>query len=158
MGRIATTVMVFIAFAWIPVIKNAQGLYGYLQAVQSYLAPPIFVVFFLGVFVKRMNAKGALWSMIVGFILGIFRMVVDTPVTLGLGGLQNGYPHGSFLWVVNNMYFQYFSVLITAISAIVMIVVSYMTAEPDYATLQNLTFDIKTSEDKAATRASWDWR
>jgi solute:Na+ symporter, SSS family len=157
-GRLATTVMVFIAFAWIPVIKNAQGLYGYLQAVQSYLAPPIFVVFFLGVFFKRMNAKGALWSMIVGFVLGIFRMIVDTPVTLGLSGLQNGYAHGSFLWIINNIYFQYFSVLITLISAIVMVVVSYMTAEPDYATLQNLTFATKTTEDKAATRASWDWR
>jgi solute:Na+ symporter, SSS family len=157
-GRLATTVMVFIAFAWIPVIKNAQGLYGYLQAVQSYLAPPIFVVFFLGVFFKRLNAKGALWSMIVGFVLGIFRMLVDTPVTLGLSGLQNGYPHGSFLWIVNNIYFQYFSVLITLISAIVMVVVSYMTAEPDYATLENLTFATKTKEDIAATRASWDWR
>ena len=157
-GRLATTVMVFIAFAWIPVIKNAQGLYGYLQAVQGYLAPPIFVVFFLGVFFKRMNAQGALWSMIVGFVLGIFRMLVDTPVTLSLSGLQNGYPHGSFLWIINNIYFQYFSVLITLISALVMIVVSYMTAEPDYATLQNLTFATKTKEDIAATRASWDWR
>ncbi len=157
-GRLATTVMVFIAFAWIPVIKNAQGLYGYLQAVQGYLAPPIFVVFFLGVFFKRMNAQGALWSMIVGFVLGIFRMLVDTPVTLGLGGLENGYPHGSFLWIINNIYFQYFSVLITLVSAIVMVVVSYMTAEPNYATLQNLTFATKTTEDKAATRASWDWR
>jgi len=157
-GRLATTVMVFIAFAWIPVIKNAQGLYGYLQAVQGYLAPPIFVVFFLGVFFKRMNAQGALWSMIVGFVLGIFRMLVDTPVTLSLSGLQNGYPHGSFLWIINNIYFQYFSVLITLISALVMVVVSYMTAEPDYATLQNLTFATKTKEDIAATRASWDWR
>src|SRR5216683_1891583 len=157
-GRVATTVMVFIAFAWIPVIKNAQGLYGYLQAVQGYLAPPIFVVFFLGVFLKRMNAQGALWSMIVGFVLGIFRMIVDTPVTLGLRGLQNGYPHGSFLWIINNIYFQYFSVLITLISALVMVIVSYMTAEPDYASLQNLTFATKTKEDIAATRASWDWR
>jgi hypothetical protein len=30
--------MVAIALAWIPVIKNAQGLYNYLQSVQSYLA------------------------------------------------------------------------------------------------------------------------
>src|SRR5580700_5903059 len=50
MGRIATVIMVLVAMAWIPVIKNAQGLYNYLQAVQGYLAPPIFVVFFLGVF------------------------------------------------------------------------------------------------------------
>ncbi len=59
-GRLATVVMVLIAMAWIPVIKNAQGLYNYLQAVQGYLAPPIFVVFFFGVFMKRMNAQGAL--------------------------------------------------------------------------------------------------
>jgi SSS family solute:Na+ symporter len=157
MGRIATTVMVFIAFAWIPVIKNAHGLYGYLQAVQGYLAPPIFVVFFLGVFFKRMNAQGALWSMLVGFVLGIFRMIVDTPVTLGLRGFQNGYPHGSFLWIVNNIYFQYFSVLITLVSAIVMVAVSYATSQPDYAAIKNLTFATTTTEDKANTRASWSW-
>ena len=157
MGRIATTVMVFIAFAWIPVIKNAQGLYGYLQTVQGYLAPPIFVVFFLGLFFMRMNAQGALWCMLVGFVLGIFRMIVDTPVTLGLRGFQNGYPHGSFLWIVNNIYFQYFSVLITLVSTIVMIAVSYATSEPDYAAIRNLTFATTTKEDKANTRASWSW-
>jgi len=53
-----------------------------------------------------------------------------------MSGLQNGYPHGSFLWIVNNIYFQYWSLLITVISAIVMVGVSYATAEPDYATLQ----------------------
>src|ERR1700682_707868 len=157
-GRIATVVMVVIALAWIPIIKNAQGLYTYLQAVQGYLAPPIFVVFFLGVFFKRMNAQGAFWSMLVGFVLGIFRMLVDTPVTLGLQGLQNGYQPGSFLWIVNNIYFQYFSVLITVVSAIVMVAVSYATAEPDYSRLQNLTFATKTAEDRATTSASWDWR
>src|SRR5205807_10378294 len=43
-GRMATTAMVVVALLWIPVIKGAQGLYTYLQAVQGYLAPPIFVV------------------------------------------------------------------------------------------------------------------
>src|SRR5690242_13556858 len=41
MGRIATTIMVIIALAWIPVVRHAKGLYDYLQAVQGYLAPPI---------------------------------------------------------------------------------------------------------------------
>lgn len=156
-GRLATGGMVIVALLWIPVIKNAQGLYGYLQAVQGYLAPPIFVVFFLGVFYKRMNAQGALWAMIVGFVLGIFRMLVDTPVTLGLSGLQNGYTPGSFLWIVNNTYFQYFSVLITVVSAIVMVGVSYMTPAPVEGSIQNLTFATKTAEGREETRASWDW-
>jgi solute:Na+ symporter, SSS family len=157
-GRIATAGMVLVALAWIPVIKNAHGLYDYLQAVQGYLAPPIFVVFFFGVFFKRLNAAGALWAMLVGFVLGIFRMLVDTPVTLGLPGFQNGYPYGSFFWIINNIYFQYFSVLITVVSAVVMIVVSYMTTKPDYLRIQNLTFETTTAQDKAHTRASWDWR
>jgi SSS family solute:Na+ symporter len=158
MGRVATVAMVLVALAWIPVIKGAQGLYTYLQAVQGYLAPPIFVVFFFGVFFKRLNAKGALWAMIVGFAMGLFRMAVDTPVTLGLSHFQNGYPATSFFWIVNNINFQYFSVLITLVSALVMIGVSYATAEPDYSVIRGLTFATVTREEQERTRASWTWR
>jgi SSS family solute:Na+ symporter len=157
-GRMATGAMIVVALAWIPVIKGAHGLYDYLQAVQGYLAPPIFVVFFLGVFFKRLNAQGALWAMIVGFLMGIFRMLVDTPVALGISGLDKGYTPGSFFWIVNNINFQYFSVLITIVSAIVMVVVSHMTQEPDYERIRSLTFETVTPEDKATTRASWSWR
>jgi SSS family solute:Na+ symporter len=125
--------------------------------VQGYLAPPIFVVFFLGVFVKRMNAQGALWAMSVGFALGLFRMLVDTPVTLGLSGFEQGYTPGSFFWIINNIYFQYFSVLITIVSAAVMVGVSLMTPEPSYAAIKGLTFATSSEEDKRTSRASWTW-
>ncbi len=157
MGRTATGVMIAISLAWIPVVKGAHGLYGYLQAVQGYLAPPIFVVFFFGVFWKRLNAKGCLWAMAVGFVVGMFRMIVDTPVTMGLKGFENGYAHGSFLWIVNNINFQYFSILITLISAGVMIGVSYLTTAPDYAKIGGLTFGTASDSDRAVTRASWGW-
>ncbi|HVU36423.1 MAG TPA: sodium:solute symporter [Opitutaceae bacterium] len=158
MGRIATTTMVVIAMAWIPVVKGATGLYNYLQAVQGYLAPPIFVVFFFGVFWKRLNAQGCFWAMVVGFVVGLFRMLVDTPVTLGLEAYKNGYPEGSFLWIVNNINFQYFSILITVISAVVMVVVSYATSEPDYAKIKNMSFGTLTDEHRAESARSWDWR
>jgi SSS family solute:Na+ symporter len=156
-GRIATVVMVVIALAWIPVIQGARGLYNYLQAVQGYLAPPIFVVFFFGVFFKRLNAKGCFWAMMVGFVLGVFRMLVDTPVTLGLPGFEHGYAEGSFLWIVNHIYFQYFSVLITIVSAVVMVVVSYLTEVPDYDKIKGLTYGTITDEDRQQTRSSWNW-
>ena len=105
-GRAATTVMVLMALLWIPVIQGARGLYEYLQGVQSYLAPPIFAVFFLGVFIKRLNAAGCLSALVAGFLLGAFRLAVDTPVALKLAGYEAGYPAGSFLWLVNNVYFQ----------------------------------------------------
>jgi SSS family solute:Na+ symporter len=154
-GRVATTIMVFIGIAWIPVIRGAQGLYHYLQAVQGYLAPPIFVVFFFGVFWKRLNAQGCLAALIVGFILGMFRLAVDTPVTLGLAGFEKGYPEGSFLWIVNNTYFQYFSLLIFIISACVMVVVSHLSAPPAAEQIKGLTFATTSAEDRAKSRASW---
>jgi SSS family solute:Na+ symporter len=157
-GRLATVVMVLIALAWIPVIRGAHGLYEYLQAVQGYLAPPIFVVFFFGVFFKRLNAKGCLAAMVVGFILGVFRMLVDTPVTMKLSGFEEGYTPNSLLWIINNINFQYFSVLITIVSAIVMVGVSYLTQPPQYERIQSLTFGTATEQDRRETRASWDWR
>ena len=153
MGRTATVVMVLIAMAWIPVVKGAHGLYNYLQSIQGYLAPPIFVVFFFGVFWKRLNAKGCLWAMVIGFVVGLFRMLVDTPVTMSNGTFK--YTEGSFLWIINNINFQYFSILITIISAVVMVVVSYMTEEPNQAQISGLTFATATAEDKAKTRSSW---
>ena len=52
-GRVATAAMVVIGLLWIPVIQGSRGLYDYLQSVQGYLAPPIFVVFFLGNFIIK---------------------------------------------------------------------------------------------------------
>jgi SSS family solute:Na+ symporter len=156
MGRIATLVMVLIAMAWIPVIKGAHGLYNYLQAVQGYLAPPIFVVFFFGVFNKRLNAAGCFWALIVGFVIGIFRLIVDTPVSLRLAGYEGGYAYGGFLWIVNNIYFQYYSVLITLVSIVVMVVVSYATAPPSETQLVGLTYATITPEQRRESRQSWN--
>ena len=157
-GRVATTVMVLIGLFWIPVIQGAKGLYDYLQTVQGYLAPPIFVVFFLGVFNKRLNAKGCLAALLTGFALGVFRLAVDTPVTLGLAGFENGYAAGSLLWIVNNIYFQYFSLLIFVVSVVVMVGVSYMTEAPALERIQGLTFATTSTDERARSRASWDRR
>lgn len=155
-GRIATTVMVLIGLAWIPVIQGSRGLYDYLQGVQGYLAPPIFVVFFFGVFNKRLNAKGCLWALMVGFALGAFRLAVDTPVTLKMAGFEAGYPEGSFLWIVNHIFFQYYSLFITAVSILVMFAVSYTSEAPSEAQLVGLTYETVTHEHQAETRASWN--
>jgi SSS family solute:Na+ symporter len=157
-GRVATAIMVLVGVMWIPVIQGARGLYEYLQGVQAYLAPPIATVFFFGVFHERLNARGCLAALVAGFSLGLFRLAVDTPVTLGLGGLSQGYRQDSLLWIVNNVYFQYYSLLIFLVSAIVMVVVSYLTAPPGPERLAGLTYATATAEQKMATRASWDRR
>jgi SSS family solute:Na+ symporter len=154
-GRVATTVMVLIGLAWIPVIQGARGLYEYLQGMQAYLAPPIFAVFFFGVFMKRLNGAGCLAALLVGFALGVFRLVVDTPVTLAMAGYEQGYPEGSFLWIVNNIYFQYYSLLIFVVSVAVLIGVSYLTEAPSPARLVGLTYATVTEEHRRESRRSW---
>ncbi|GBC77676.1 Sodium/glucose cotransporter [bacterium HR08] len=155
-GRVATTIMVIIGLLWIPVIRGGKGLYDYLQGVQGYLAPPIFAVFFLGVFLKRLNGKACLAALIVGFALGLFRLFVDTPVALKLPGFENGYPEGSFFWIVNNIYFQYYSALIFIVSILVLVSVSYLTAPPSEDQIRDLTYATVTPEQRRASRLSWN--
>jgi SSS family solute:Na+ symporter len=65
------------------------------------------------------------------------------------------YEPGSFLWVVNNIFFQYYSLLITLVCIAVMLAVSYATEAPSATQIAGLTFGSTSDEDKALSRASW---
>jgi SSS family solute:Na+ symporter len=103
---------------------------------------------------KRTNSKGCLSALIVGFLLGLFRLAVDTPVKL----FKYEYAEGSFFWIVNKIYFQYYSLMIFLVTVVVMVAVSYATEKPDYARISGLTYGTVTDEHRAASRKSYDWR
>jgi SSS family solute:Na+ symporter len=146
-GRIATGIAVLLGMIWIPVMKGISGtLYQYLQSVQSYLAPPIAAVFLLGVFSKRINARGAYAAMVTGFILGLVRIVLE----LSKDHLQG------FLYQFATINFLYFCILLFLASIIIMVVVSLLSQKPDASQLNGLTFSTTVAADKAASRASWN--
>ncbi len=94
-------------------------------------------------------------ALIVGFAMGVFRLAVDTPVKL----IENfHYAQGSFMWVANNIFFQYYSLLIFLVSATVMVVVSYMSEAPSLEKISGLTYGTITDADKRESRSSWDAR
>lgn len=145
-GRIATTVVVILGILWIPLMKGISGvLYQYLQSVQSYLAPPIASVFLLGVFYKRINSKGALSALIVGFIIGIVRIFLE----LNKNSLSG------FLYTFANLNFLYFCIILFLFSIVLMVAVSLLTEKPSEEQLNGLTYATTVSEDKAKSRASW---
>jgi len=148
-GRIATGVVVILGMVWIPMMGKISGtLYTYLQSVQSYLAPPIAAVFLLGVFSKRLNAKGAMTAMTAGFIIGALRIVLE---------LSREYlPNPSFLYSFATINFLYFCILLFVFSIVVMVVVSLMTEKPSEEQLVGLTYATTVAEDKAKSRASWN--
>ena len=92
--------------------------------------------------------------LLTGFAMGLFRLIVDTPVKLG----GAAYAEGSFLWIVNNIFFQYYSLLITIVCIIVFLAVSYATKAPDYAKIGGLTFSTMSEQDRKETRSSWNWK
>ena len=103
---------------------------------------------------KRLNGTGCLATLLVGFAMGVFRLAIDTPVKL----MGTEYAEGSFLWIMHNIFFQYYSLLITIVCIIVFLLVSYATKAPDYAKIQGLTYSTLTPQDKAESRASWSMK
>jgi SSS family solute:Na+ symporter len=77
-------------------------------------------------------------------------------VALGLFGKGVGYAVGSFLWIVNHVYFQYYSLLIFVLSALVMLAVSFATSPPGETQLAGLTRATVSVADRAISRASWN--
>src|SRR5690349_12742207 len=147
-GRIATGVVVILGMIWIPLMKNiSKGLYGYLQSVQSYLAPPIAAAFLLGVFSKRINAKGAYTAMVAGFIIGILKLVLE---------LMKNQLGSGLLYDFATMNFLYFCIALFVFSVVLMVVISLATPAPDEAHIKGLTFATTVAEDKKASRASWN--
>lgn len=148
-GRIATGIVVLLGMIWIPLMKNiSKGLYGYLQSVQSYLAPPIAAAFLLGVFSKRINAKGAYAAMVSGFIIGIMKLVLELTKT--------EYDPGGMVYAFATLNFLYFCIYLFIFSIIVMVLVSLLTPKPDLEHIKGLTFATTVAGDRAASRASWN--
>jgi SSS family solute:Na+ symporter len=151
-GRIATAFIVVLGFAWIPVMKNAPGtLYDYLQSVQSYIAPPITVIFLLGIFSKRINATGALATLYIGLAIGLFRLTLDTITTF------KGTQFTGFLGEVAAIPFSHFAIVIFVICVGILVVVSLLTEKPSEAQLAGLTFGTLSDENKATSRNSYNW-
>jgi len=153
-GQVAAIQNIFFNSQGELIRDNAQQAFPLLVAY-VHLAPPIFVVFFLGVFNKRLNSKGCLAALITGFIMGLFRLIVDTPVKLAS---DFAYSEGSFFWIVNNIFFQYYSLLIFIVCVAVMFIVSHLTEAPAYKKISGLTYATLTDEHRKETRASWNYR
>src|SRR2546421_3011897 len=77
-GRVMTGFMVIVGLLWVPFIHLISSqLYIYLQSVQAYISPPIAACFVLGILWPRLNAQGAITSLLTGFVLGATRFVLE---------------------------------------------------------------------------------
>ncbi|MCG8319112.1 MAG: sodium:solute symporter [Cytophagales bacterium] len=149
-GRMATFVVVILGILWIPIMANISGvLYEYLQKVQSYISPPIAAVFLLGIFYKRINAKGALATLIAGFAIGALRMILELA--------KDRLPEGSLFYHLGAMNFLTFGAYFFLICVIIAITVSLTAPAEPSEKLRGLTFATLTHAQKSANKNSYNW-
>ncbi len=132
-GRMATILMVILSLAWIPMMSRISSqLWIYLQSVQAYVSPPIAVVFLLGICWKRINGQGAITSLLVGFVLGALRFILEAVYAGNL-------PGGFLGWFVG-MNFLHFAILMFVVCLVILMVVSLLTPAPEPRKVAGLTF------------------
>lgn len=152
-GRIATIVVVVMGIIWIPVMQRVSqgGLYKYLQDVQSYLAPPITAVFLLGLFFKRINGKGAVAGLTIGFVAGMSKLILQALT----GGNDPYITSPEWLVDVGQYNFLFASGWLLLISIVAIVGVSLLSAPPKYEQIVDLTYATATEEQKKESRESW---
>ncbi|MCD8137630.1 MAG: sodium:solute symporter [Parabacteroides gordonii] len=152
-GRLATVVVVVLGILWIPVMKSVGSvLYNYLQDVQSVLAPGIAAAFLLGILSKRTTPLGGMWGLIIGFFIGITRLGAKVYYTTA--GVDAGDSWFKGLFFDTNWLFFCGGMLVFCLAAIA--IISKFTPAAPAEQIQGLTFGSSTSEQRAATRASWN--
>jgi len=150
-GQIATLVVVVIGIIWIPIMSNISGvLYEYLQSVQSYIAPPITAVFLMGIFYKRINAKGAYITLVFGLIAAAVRIVLEL--------IKNSLDPNGALYYLGAMNFLSFSAWFFLLCVLLLIGVSLLSDKPEETRLKNLTYSTITAEAKAESKATYNWK
>jgi len=149
-GRIATVVVVILGILWIPVMKGmGKVLYEYLQQVQGLLAPGIAAVFFMGVFSKRITPQAGLWGLIVGFTLGMLRLLVNV--------FQSSVdPNGLLYQLFIGTNWLHYTIFLFFLTIAVMVVVSMFTEKPRADQLQGLTWGSASPDQIAETKGSWN--
>ncbi|XP_076451807.1 sodium/myo-inositol cotransporter-like [Babylonia areolata] len=138
-GRLFILVMVGVSIAWVPVIKetNRGQVFIYIQEVTNYFAPPFAAVFLMAVLVPVVNEKGAFWSLMVALVAGVTRLVLAF-VYKGEGYCGEG--EREVPAILADFHYMYFALFLTAITAVVALVVSFLTGRPEPKYLYKTTY------------------
>ncbi|MDR1222705.1 MAG: sodium:solute symporter [Tannerella sp.] len=151
-GQVATVVIVILGILWIPVMRNVGNiLYAYLQDVQSVLAPGIAAAFLLGITWKRTSAKGGMWGLIAGLVIGLTRLGAKVYYSSAASPGEN-----LFKYIFYDVNWLFFCGWMFLFCILVIIAVSFLTEAPSKEKIQGLVFGTATKEQLAETRTGWN--
>lgn len=137
-GQLATVVLVLVSLAWIPFMKTLMGggMFHYLQSIQAYISPPIAAVFLLGLFIKRINARGAIVALWSGFVLGVTRLITEFMAKEGVINVEEG----SILHTLLSINFLHYALFLFLFCAVILILVSLTAPQQSDEQLKLVTY------------------
>ncbi len=152
-GRLSTVALTVLGLAWIPFVEAAEGgLYVYIQSVQAYISPPIAAVFLFGLLWPRLNAQGAISSLLVGLALGVGRLLLE----VANGPAGDGLAAGSVWEALAETNFLYVAIGLFVVCTAVLVGVSLLTAPPPAHKADGLTFGTTAPGGEAvASDSAW---
>lgn len=144
-GRLFILVLIGISIAWVPIVQSAQSgqLFDYIQSITSYLGPPIAAVFLLAIFCKRVNEPGAFWGLILGFLIGISRMITEFAYGTGSCMEPSNCPK-----IICGVHYLYFAIILFAISVVTVLVISFLTKPIPDVHLYRLCWSLRNSTEE----------
>ncbi|KAL3858076.1 hypothetical protein ACJMK2_012690 [Sinanodonta woodiana] len=135
-GRLCILVLVAISVVWIPIVQNFGELFHYIQAITSFLAPPICAVYVLAIFWKRINEAGAFWGLIAGLVVGLVRFIWEYIYKVPPCGVPGDIRPSA----IKDIHYLHFGIILFAIVVIVTTIISLLTPPIEDKHLYKLTF------------------
>ncbi|XP_044517074.1 sodium/glucose cotransporter 2 isoform X2 [Gracilinanus agilis] len=144
-GRLWVLFIVAVSIAWLPVVQAAQGgqLFDYIQAISSYLAPPVSAVFILALFVPRVNEPGAFWGLVGGLLMGLARLIPEFYFGTGSCVRPSSCPS-----LFCGVHYLYFAILLFICSCIIILTISFCTTPIPQKHLHRLVFSLRHSKEE----------
>ncbi|XP_049997704.1 solute carrier family 5 member 4-like [Alexandromys fortis] len=123
-GRLFAIVLIVISILWVPLVQASQNgqLFHYMSSFSSYIGPPIGAVFMLAILCKRVNERGAFWGLMVGFVIGLIRMISEFAYGTGSCLAPSNCPE-----IICGVHYMYFAIIVFFITILVILAISFLT-------------------------------
>jgi SSS family solute:Na+ symporter len=121
-GRAVTFAGVILAVLWSPLCGRFPTVFQGINAAISYLAPPITVVFLVGVFWKKASSKAAFVTLVSGSLVGFAVFILD--FTKILQHIKARHPSLGFL------NFLMISFILALLCGVILVVMSHLFPDP----------------------------
>uniref|UniRef100_A0A8C3WLT3 Sodium/glucose cotransporter 2 n=1 Tax=Catagonus wagneri TaxID=51154 RepID=A0A8C3WLT3_9CETA len=144
-GRFFVIILLAISIAWAPAIYVAhrEHMFEYMQAIISYLTPPVAAIFLLAIFCKRVTEQGAFWRLTDGLLIGFCRMVSEFAYGSWSCSMNSRCPV-----IICGMHYLYFAVILFTISLLIILGVCLFTDPIPDKHLHRLCWSLRNSQEE----------